>query len=109
MADLRTANLFHHSRPWHMAGVRAMTSIRRCDRRWRACNFFMLATLYLMGSASTALAHVKWFSNYNVAEQPVSMDQVVSGDFVPLIILAMLIFWSVAMVGAIITFSFGLV
>lgn len=97
---------YHHSSPHRsvrcLPKIRAMTSIlkrvwhlRNCSRK-RACVFVALAALSLMVASPAAFAHVKWFCNYNVAEQPVLLPQVISGGFGQLVALALLFLLALA-------------
>jgi hypothetical protein len=101
---------YHHSSPHRsvrcLPKIRAMTSIlkrvwhlRNCSRK-RACVFVALAALSLMVASPAAFAHVKWFCNYNVAEQPVLLPQVISGGFGQLVALALLFLLALAIIGS---------
>jgi hypothetical protein len=64
-------------------------------RKWffSACNWHyagVLTALCLIVAPCSAFAHVKWFCNYNVAEQPVLLENVVTDSFCELVILAIL-------------------
>src|SRR5215831_14260589 len=63
----------------------------------RSCALAGLAALCLIASSPTAFAHVKWFSHFDVAEQPVLLDQVISGAFCKLIALALFVFFVAAL------------
>ena len=47
------------------------------------------AALFIMSSSTQAMAHVKWFCDYDVAQQPRVLMQVLNIDFVALIVVAL--------------------
>jgi hypothetical protein len=51
-----------------------------------------------MVGSPAAFAHVKWFCNYNVAEQPVLLEQVIAGGFGQLVALALLFLFALAII-----------
>jgi len=82
---------------------RALTSIPNRVRHQRACGSLRpyaltaLAALCLMAGSPAASAHVKWFSHFDVAEQPVLLEQAISGAFCKLVALALFVFFMAAL------------
>ncbi len=81
----------------------ALTPTPNGVRHQRACGSLRpytlaaLAALCLMTGSPAAFAHVKWFSHFDVAEQPVLLEQAISGAFCKLIALALFVFFMAAL------------
>jgi hypothetical protein len=82
---------------------RAIISIPGGVRHQRASGYsnpYVLAAitaLCMVAGPPAAFAHVKWFSPFDVSEQPMLLEQVVSGAFCKLLALALIVFFVAAL------------
>jgi hypothetical protein len=65
----------------------------RRQRTWALVGMVGAAALCLIATSPAASAHVKWFAKFDVSEQPVLLDQAMSGAFWKLVFLSLFIFF----------------
>jgi hypothetical protein len=81
-------------------GRKEQPTIAWCLRHRRTCALVAIigaAALCLIATSPAALAHVKWFAKFDVAEQPVLLEQVISAAFWKLLFLSLFIFFVAAL------------
>jgi hypothetical protein len=66
---------------------------RRRLGRSHVCGVVALAAFCLIAGSPAGFAHVKWFAQFDVAEQPVLLEQAISGALCKLVALSLFIFF----------------